>query len=143
VPESCLGDFSGHPKFQQVGCKPAPESVPAVPADAQYRKYIARTKVIQVQREALLSAAENPSASSVQCAAMLVDNFAKRRDDRDGVFRFRRLRFANVRTPDGAPDVQCMDDFSRGPRTPFSWKSDPLNTSSCDFGTMGEEINRR
>jgi hypothetical protein len=23
----------------------------------------------------------------------------------------------------------------------FSWKSDPLNTSRCDFGIMGDEVN--
>jgi hypothetical protein len=25
----------------------------------------------------------------------------------------------------------------------FSWKSDPLNTSKCDFAIIGEEVNGR
>ena len=29
------------------------------------------------------------------------------------------------------------------PSTGFSWKSDPLETSKCDFAIMGEEINGR
>jgi hypothetical protein len=29
------------------------------------------------------------------------------------------------------------------PSIDFSWKSDPLNTSKCDFAIMGEEVNGR
>jgi hypothetical protein len=29
------------------------------------------------------------------------------------------------------------------PSIGFSWKSDPLNTSKCDFAVMGEEVNGR
>jgi len=29
------------------------------------------------------------------------------------------------------------------PSIGFSWKSDPLDTSKCDFEIMGEEVNRR
>jgi len=29
------------------------------------------------------------------------------------------------------------------PSTGFSWKSDPLSTSKCDFAIMGEEVNGR
>lgn len=29
------------------------------------------------------------------------------------------------------------------PSIGFSWKSDPLSTSKCDFGIMGEEVNGR
>lgn len=29
------------------------------------------------------------------------------------------------------------------PSTGFSWKSDPLETSKCDFAIMGEEVNGR
>lgn len=29
------------------------------------------------------------------------------------------------------------------PSIDFSWKSDPLNTSKCDFAVMGEEVNGR
>jgi hypothetical protein len=29
------------------------------------------------------------------------------------------------------------------PSIDFSWKSDPLNTSKCDFAIIGEEVNGR
>jgi hypothetical protein len=29
------------------------------------------------------------------------------------------------------------------PSIGFSWKSDPLNTSKCDFAIMGDEVNGR
>jgi len=40
----------------------------------------------------------------------------------------------------GKPDVNLYRTFrSIG----LSWKSDPLNTSKCDFAIIGEEVNGR
>lgn len=36
-----------------------------------------------------------------------------------------------------------MEAVVEVPSIGFSWKSDPLNTSKCDFAVMGEEVNGR
>jgi hypothetical protein len=49
----------------------------------------------------------------------------------------RQFRFVGTR-------ASCqMEAEIEVPSIAFSWKSDPLNTSKCDFAIMGEEANGR
>jgi len=51
--------------------------------------------------------------------------------------RVRHFRFTGRR-------ASCqMEAQVEVPSTGFSWKSDPLATSSCDFAILGEEVNGR
>ena len=49
----------------------------------------------------------------------------------------RHFRFVGTR-------ASCqMEAEVQVPSIGFSWKSDPLSTSKCDFAIMGEEVNGR
>ena len=50
---------------------------------------------------------------------------------------FRHFRFTGIR-------ASCqLEAEVEVPSIGFSWKSDPLSTSKCDFAIMGEEVNGR
>ncbi len=44
---------------------------------------------------------------------------------------------------EGVKATAQLEAAIRVPSTKFSWKSDPLETSHCDFAVMGEEANGR
>jgi hypothetical protein len=49
----------------------------------------------------------------------------------------RHFRFTGIR-------ASCqLEAEVEVPSVGFSWKSDPLSTSKCDFAIMGEEVNGR
>jgi len=50
---------------------------------------------------------------------------------------FKRFRFTGSR-------ASCqLEAQVEVPSIGFSWKSDPLSTSKCDFAIIGEEVNGR
>jgi hypothetical protein len=133
APANEIHDF--HPPIARSGLfwvVPVPEGGLTISADSNsFTLEMRNVAVIDQPRFPALDAIGTPARMTFKLAGKSTGEPVKYED------ASKHFRFTGTR-------ASCqLEAQVEVPSIGFSWKSDPLNTSKCDFAVIGEEVNGR